>query len=70
MLTLLHQAVLVARSVDHGKKVGGEVVLEVVHHHVHDALGHDVTDVLRDDTKVRLDKIADRLNLPLKLGVD
>ena len=41
----------------------------VVDHEVHDGLGHEVADRLVDDGHVGVHQVADRLHLPLQLGV-
>ena len=44
-------------------------VAYVVDHEVHDGLWHEVTDALVDDGHVGVHQVADRLHLPLQLGV-
>ncbi len=40
-----------------------------VDHEVHDSLGHEVSDGLVDNTRVRVHQVTDGLHLPLQLRV-
>lgn len=48
----------------------GVVSSHLIHHHVHDGLGNNVTDILTDNRQVGVHKVTDGLHLSLQLRID
>lgn len=60
----------VSSCVELGQQFSIDELLDVVDHEKHDGLGHQISSGFGHNLHVRVHEIADRLHLPLQLGVD